>query len=359
MEVKGVNARLIDVTMADGTKITESGQTSYGPLAWGNCCQVGYDAAYSVTAPYFAASYENDVLTADVSFRYEMGKVSGNGSGTSISTIDMNNDGTIEPIEENVASIDNATKHPVNYDYNYLSYSLGASYKMNENNAVFGRISRGGSAKADRIIWPGANHLSVGNPKDMINQGELGWKSKFGFGGLYVTAFYAKTTEEGGFEATTQKVIKNNYLATGLELETALKFGDFSLRGGATYTHARISDGDNKGNVPRRQAAFMYNFLPAYSFGKHSVGFSFIGQTKAYTQDVNQLVIPGYIVTNFFVNFAVTKDFYLTFNGNNLFNVIGITEAEEGAINESAAVNYIRGRSILGRSISATLRYNF
>ena len=359
MEVKGVNAGLIDVTMADSTKITESGQTSYGPLAWGNCCTVQYDADYSVTAPYFAASFENDLLSADVSVRYEMGKVRGNGSGTSISTIDMNNDGIIEPIEEKVASIDDATKHPVNYDYNYLSYSLGASYKLNENNAVFGRFSRGGSAKADRIIWPGANHLSVGNPKDMINQGELGWKSKFGFGGLYVTAFYAKTIEEGGFEATTQKVIKNNYLATGLELETALKFGDFSLRGGATYTHARISDGDNKGNVPRRQPALMFNLLPSYSIGRHSFGFSFIGQTKAYTQDVNQLVIPGYLVTNFFVNLAVTKDFYLSLNGNNLFNVIGITEAEEGSIDETAAVNYIRGRSILGRSISATLRYNF
>lgn len=357
-EVKGENAGLIDVTTAGGTKITESGQTSYGPLAWDNCCHVQYDSKYDVTAPYFAAAYDNGDIAVDASIRLENGKVRGNGSGTSVSTVDMNNNGVIEFIEQNVASIDRATKHPVNYDYDYVSFSLGGSYKLNYDNAVFARFSRGGSAKADRIIWPGDNHLSVGNPKDMINQGELGWKSKFDNGGLYATFFYAGTTEEGGFEATTQKVIENNYQAFGLELEGAFDFGDFDVRGGATYTNAEISDGDNKGNVPRRQPALMYNVVPSYSFGNHTLGLSFIGQTDAYTQDSNELVIPGFVVTNAFVDFSITKGFGLSLNGNNLFDVIGITEAEEGAITENT-VNYIRGRSILGRSISATLRYKF
>jgi len=43
---------------------------------------------------------------------------------------------------------------------------------------------------------------------------------------------------------------------------------------------------------------------------------------------------------------------------NNLFDVLGFTEAEEGAIS-GAGVNYIRARSITGRTVSASVRYAF
>ncbi len=43
-------------------------------------------------------------------------------------------------------------------------------------------------------------------------------------------------------------------------------------------------------------------------------------------------------------------------NGNNLFDVKGITEAEEGAIPTKGIV---RERSITGRTISAAVRFGF
>jgi len=357
-EVKGENAGLLDVTMADGTKISESGQFSYGVSVWGNCCQVQYDSKYDVTAPYFSASYSAGNLDIDGSMRYDLGYVRGVGFGGSQAAIDVNNNGKIDPIENSVSTINHADKNPVNYDYDYLSYSLGANYKLNETSAVFARYSRGGSAKADRAIFPSGTYLSMGNPKDMIDQAELGYKSKFSNGGLYATAFYAKTTEEGGFEATTQKVIENDYNAMGLELEGAFNFGALDLRGALTYTAAKISSGDNEGNTPRRQPALMFNLIPSYTFGKHAIGLSFIGQTKAFAQDNNQLVMPGYFIANAFVNVGITDGLSLTLNGNNLLNATGFTESEEGAITDNQ-VNYIRARSILGRSLSATIRYNF
>lgn len=360
MEVKGDNAGLIDIALADGTQITESGQFAYGVPVWGNCCQVEYNTTYDVSAPYASLSLDaSESLTFDASFRYDIGDVRGVGNAGVQSTLDVNNDGEISPIEESVSVINLARNSTVNYDYDYASYSLGGNYKLNEKQAVFARYSHGGSAKADRAISPGGgNYLSLGNPKDIIDQAELGWKQKFKSGGLFVTAFYAGTTEEGGFEATTQQVIENDYTALGLEVEGAFDFGGFDVRGALTYTNAEITSGDNEGNTPRRQPDLMYNIIPSYSFGKHAVGLSLIGQSEAFAQDGNELVMPGYLVANAFVNVNLTKGLGISLNANNLFDSIGITESEEGSITEGQ-VNYLRARSITGRSVSGTIRYTF
>lgn len=360
MEVKGDNAGLIDITLADSTQISESGQFAYGVPVWGNCCQVEYNSTYDISAPYAGIELEvNESLNLDASFRYDFGKVRGVGNSGVQSTLDVNNDGVISPIEESVSVINLAQNLPVNYDYDYASYSIGANYKLNNRQAVFARYSHGGAAKADRAISPGGgSYLSLGNPKDIIDQAELGWKQKFNSGGLFVTAFYAGTTEEGGFEATTQTVIENDYRSVGLEVEGAFNFKNVDVRGALTYTNSEITSGENKGNTPRRQPALMYNIMPSYAFGKHSVGVSLIGQSKAYAQDGNELVMPAYMYVNGFVSFNIIDGLSVSVNANNLFDTIGITESEEGAITEGQ-VNYVRARSITGRSISGTVRYTF
>lgn len=359
MEVKGENAGLIDITMDDATKITENGQFAYGVPVWGNCCQVAFNSKYDINAPYASISLEaNENLNIDASIRYDKGRVRGVGAGGSLGTVDVNNDGIISPIEDSVSVINLAQKNPVNYDYNYTSYSVGANYKLNDGQAIFARYSHGGSAKADRAIFPAGSYLSLGNPKDIINQAELGWKKKFKTGGLFVTAFYAGTTEEGGFEATTQQVIENDYTALGLEVEGAFDLGDFDIRGALTYTKAEITSGGNNGKTPRRQPNLMYSIIPSYTFGNHAIGLSLIGQSKAYAQDDNVLVMPGYLFVNGFVNIGLTNGLSFSLNANNLLDSIGITESEEGSITEGQ-VNYLRARSITGRSISGTIRYSF
>lgn len=358
MEVEGDNAGMIDIMMADSTQLSEDGQFAYGVPVW-NCCNVQFNSTHIINAPYAAVELNLiEKLNVEGSFRYDFGTVTGAGSGGSTNQLDVNNNGTIEAIEENVAVINLAQKNPVNYTYGYASYSLGANYMFSDNQALFGRYSRGGSAKADRALFPTGSYLSLGNPKDMINQAELGWKQRFKQGGLFVTAFYAATTEEGGFEASTQQVIENDYQAFGLEVEGALSFKGFDLRGAITYTNAEITSGTNIGNAPRRQPALMYNLIPSYTYKAHSIGLSFIGQSSSFAQDNNELIMPGYFITNAFINIGITKGLVASINANNLLNAIGITESEEGSIVENQ-VNYIRARSISGRSVSFTLRYNF
>lgn len=362
-EVSDTNPRLLNVTNGSGTLLSENGLYAYGTPAWGNLAR-NYDTQYNVSAPYANISVEaTDELSIEAGLRYDSGKVSGSFAGGTSSQFDVNHDGNISPAELNVFAVNTANSTAVNYDYNYVSYSVGANYLLASNQSLFARVSRGASAKADRILFSGLNYLDGDkiNALDFLTQAEVGFKQKFSKGYVYATLFQAKTDEQGGFEATTQSIIKNNYKSLGLELETAYNATkDLNLRGGLTYTKAEITSGSNDGNEPRRQPKLMYSFIPSYKFGKksNSLGLSFIGQSKAFAQDDNKLVMNGFMVVNGFVDFAITKGLSLNLSGNNLFNTLAITETEEGSITENT-VNYVRARPLPGRSISMAVSYKF
>ena len=110
------------------------------------------------------------------------------------------------------------------------------------------------------------------------------------------------------------------------------------------------------GNTPRRQADFLYQVTPQIDTDYFTLGANVIGTTESYAQDNNQLKLPGYTQINAFVVLRPVDQIQLSINANNLFNVKGFTEAEEGAI---PANGIVRARSINGRTVSATLRFDF
>ena len=363
-EVDDDNARLINVLDATSNPLSTNGLYAYGVPFWGNCCTRNYDTQYNVSAPYANVSFEaSDKINIDASIRYDKGKVDGSFAGTVQTQFDINNDGNISVPEQSVSAVDTANPTAVDYDYDYVSYSLGLNYKVQDRQAFFARYSRGAAAKADRILFSGLDYLDGDrvNALDFINQAEVGYKQGFDNGSIYATFFYAKTSEEGGFEATSNSIIENDYSSLGIELEGTYNMNDFNLTGGVTYTNAKIDSGDNDGNTPRRQPDFIYNLIPSYTFGaekQNNLGLSFIGQTKAYAQDSNELIMPGFVIINSFVNFGIAKDLSVNLSANNLFDSLGITESEEGSITEGQ-VNYVRARPVPGRSISLGLNYSF
>ena len=292
-----------------------------------------------------------------------MGKVTGSFAGGTSSTYDINNNGVISVPEQNVFAVNTANETAVNYDYDYVSYTLGANYLLTAKQSLFARYSKGAAAKADRILFSGLDYLDGNkiNALDFLTQAELGYKLKFPKGYAYATAFHSKTDEQGGYEATSNSIIQNNYKSYGLEIESSYNLMDnLNLRGALTYTKAEITSGDNAGNEPRRQPKLMYNLMPTYNFSgnKNTAGLSFIGQTKAYAQDSNQLVMNGFLIVNAFVEVGITKGLSVNLSANNLFDTLAITESEEGNITDNT-VNYVRARPMPGRSISAALSYRF
>ena len=102
----------------------------------------------------------------------------------------------------------------------------------------------------------------------------------------------------------------------------------------------------------------MYNFNPSYSFGKAEIGLSFIGTTNVYSQNDNKIILPGYVYVNAFASYKITKGLVLSTNINNLFDILGFTEAE-GATFVDNTTNYMRARPITGRTSKISLTYSF
>jgi outer membrane receptor protein involved in Fe transport len=352
----------------DTTNLSENGLLAYGVPAWGNCCQRNYDVNYSIMAPNTNIEIEaNDKLTFSLGARYDMGRAKGTYSGAVVTPVDVDNNGTISPIENNVATINNNNPSLVNYSWNYLSYSVGANYRLKANSALFARYSKGGRAGADRVLF--SNYLnnkggliSDNNVVDFTSQAELGYKYRAKNLTLNATGFFAQTDEKN-YEATTQKFLDRTYQAYGLELDGRYSINKFSLFGGLTLTKATISEDvvtpSNVGKTPRRQAGLIYAVTPSYNFSKKlAAGVSVIGTTKSFAQDNNDLVMNGYVYLNPYISYSPADNFFISIQSNNVFSAIGVTESEEGSITNNAT-NVVRARSIAGRSTSITLKYKF
>lgn len=368
-EVKGSDAALVDVTAADGTAFSENGVIAYGVPAWGNCCTRNYDLEYTIQAPYVAFSTSFDNINIDGSVRFDSGTATGSYAGAAQSEFDMNGDGVIHQIETSVSKVNNADASNVNYDWNYVSYSLGANLQINDDLASFARISRGATANADRLAFGKIDSSGVAREEDIydeVDQIEFGVKFRQDELSIFATAFFAQTQEQN-FEATSQKFFDREYESKGIEVESTYYIGNFDVRANATWTDSEITkDVINPtvvGNTPRRQADLVYSITGRYNFDEGSVGANIIGTTDSYAQDgIDQddpdaLKLDGYVQVNAFAQYLLSESFSVSLNINNLFDTVGITEAEEAFA--TSAKSIIRGRSIQGRSTSLSLKYAF
>ena len=223
----------------------------------------------------------------------------------------------------------------MDYDQDFDSWSIGANYALTDEVALFANYSEGGGLAApDRVTGNLNADGSMNNAAGFaeIASLELGVKWQFGDGSLYVTYFDNETDEERAFEVTTQTFRQNSYESSGLEFEGEYDFyNGFAVRGSVTFTDAEITqtgDGSNVGNVPRRQADYIFNITPSYSTDMWDVGLNFVGTDEVFIQDVNQTKFDAYMITNLFANWYVNDNFSVSLNSNNLFDEEGFTEGE-------------------------------
>ena len=368
MSVEGNgDAVLLDVRNAAGVPQTQDGTVGYSAAFFGNCCRRSYDLEYTTKAPFASLGLEFGGLSLDGSVRWDFSEATGRTFGDGpVTTRDINGNGTINRAETLVSVLPTTGAALVDYDTDYVSYSVGANYLLTNSFSIFGRYSRGGRANADRILF-NANNVDpvTGSLRssdvavDFVKQAEIGAKYRSGGLSFYATVFDARTEEEN-FEATTQTVFSRAYKARGVELEGAYRMGPFSLSGGATYTDAEISRDNisptNVGNTPRRQADWIYQATAAYDSELFGLGVNAVGTSDSFAQDSNQLVLPGFTVMNAFVNLRPAEGITFSLNANNVFDTKGFTEAEEGSI---PANGIVRARSINGRTLSASVRFDF
>ncbi len=364
-------AVLVNIRKAAGQTVTQNGTVGYSASFFGNCCRRSYDVDYSTYAPFASLSFETGRLTLDASIRYDFGDASGTitgsdtGFGSGIASFDFDNNGTISPAEALTAVLPLGNARPVNYEFDYVSYSLGANYLVSDDLGVFARVSRGGRHTADRSLFSPAVSTTDGSLPGgdagviaTVNQIEVGAKYQSGGIGFYATGFFAKT-EETNVELAPLELFDSTYEAFGIELEGSYRTGPFSLTAGVTWTDSEIKDALDAttiGNTPRRQADLVYQATAQYDSDLFTVGANVVGTTDSFTQDSNQLKLPAYTQVNAFVAFRPIERIEVGLNASNLFNATGYTEAEEGSI---PANGIVRARSIAGRTVLASIRFDF
>lgn len=373
------NAALVDITTAAGVPVTQNGVLAYSRQPGSGEFRRRYDVDFDVSAPYGSLNYMIGKFALGGSIRYDMGKAEGQvygvelgGDRVGLIAYDVNGDGVISAPESSTAVLPLTSPAPVDFDYDYVSYSLSLNYRVAEPFAVFGRYSRGGRGAADRVLFTPMVSSTTGDfaypdaAYDTVQQAEAGLKYRQGDLMLNLTGFWAKTNEVNRQQVNLAdgtarlEIISRDYKAIGAELEGGIRRGPFSLTAGATYTDAEIAGDDLNpaivGNVPRRQAKFIFQATPQFENEMFTVGANVIGTTSSYAQDTNQLKMPGFTVVNGFLQFRPTDRLQLSLNANNLFDVVGFTEISQGSIPDS---NIVTGRVINGRTVSMSLGFTF
>lgn len=368
----GGDASLLNASNAAGVAQTQGGVIAYTLGAGNGVYRRAFDVEYDITAPYASLNYHVGPVAIGGSIRYDVGKVRGRLFGADLGggrvgniSYDFNGDGAISLAESKTGFIPLTQPAPVNYDYDYVSYSTGINWRISEPLAVFARYSKGARAGADKILFTPSVSSTDGRlvepsaAYDTVTQLEGGFKYRGSNATLNVTGFLADTTDRN-IQGGTGLEILREYRAYGAEVEASYRTGPFSVTGGLTYTSAEIRSDSRvptiSGNTPRHQPDFIFQLTPQYDSKLATVGFNLVGTTSSFAQDTNGLKMPGFTVVNAFLQYRPIDRVQLMLNVNNLFDTIGFYDIAQNAV-PANGIGW--GRAINGRTVSTSLRFDF
>jgi outer membrane receptor protein involved in Fe transport len=372
------NTALVNVIAADGTPISQNGVIGYVLPVTPNFHR-RLDVNYRVVAPYTSLNYKIGKLAIGGSLRLDTGTVTGRlfgadlgGGRSGTSAVDVNGDGVIQPIERQVAILPLGQPANVDYDYDYLSYSVSANYRVADALSAFVRYSRGARAGAERLLF-GPTFDPVGgglsDPKaafGYVKQAEAGAKFRADGFSAYVTAFWASTNDQNfqltvdGEGRSIMVPIDRSYTARGVELESEIHKGPFSLTLGATYTSAKIDkdavDATLTGNRPRHQPRVFFAARPQVDVRGLTIGTQVNGTTSSFAQDSNLLKQPGYVIVSPYVQYRLSPRIQLSANVFNVMDKLALILVNAPTVSAGPITS---AQPLNGRTASASIRFDF
>ena len=379
-ELNGDNPSQLDLFDSAGNKLTQAGTSGYNNN-WGNCCARDYDLSYANTAPYMSLDFDHDMFGVDGSVRFERVKASGYAIGGGNEFNIDSNGVTIPTITSN------GVRENLNYTRSYTSYTFGGLFKASPNLSIFARTSRGGRFNGDRqtlggkirndgalctstdIGSNGCSADGVTPSVDFVTQHELGIKSR---GDLLGGRFTVELTLlKGNFKQSTYElsatrcpggaggcVIDAKYKSSGAEFFGTYRNGGFSLVGNATYSKAKkqaagATSYTRADGIPD----LIYTLSANYDLADiATVGMAVTGQTSAI--DSAGFEYPGKAIFNPSVRVYPIQNLELGLQVYNLFDTFDL-RGNGGIADASVNPTVIGGAPALGRTISASVRYNF
>ena len=338
--------------------------------------------AYTVTknTSNLSAIYLNDVfkatdkLTFDLGLRYESvrqnGQKEGWQGGTAIgglggldgnpfTTYDLGSrvyNGRVFEYDKSYDATGKVTNEDASGDgagfqFNYLSWSLGANYKLSGKSAVYGRVSRGN--KAPELDYYANNFVNIPLDKkaslETITQGELGYKVASKKASLSLTGFYSYLDNallqlfiSNGAASFFTDATFNATRTLGLEIETVLNpTSKFSIRAHATVqsaVYARLKYQNTGGSV-NPTAFFMEDFsnnkvkdipaiildvTPSYRLGKFTPYINYRWMSERQGNRRNSITLPAYGVLGLGITGDLTSKLSIAIQASNILNNAGI-----------------------------------
>lgn len=367
--VGGAQAALVNLTSSGGVAQTQDGVYAYGRN--GPRLRRSFDVDYSFFAPYASINYHFGKIAIGGSLRYDTGHARGTMVGSDLGggrvgtgSVDMNGDGKISAPETRTSILPLSQPAPVNYNFKYLSYSAGINYRVAETLALFARYSRGGRVNADKILFTNAitatgDIIEDRQAYDAVKQLEGGLKFRQNGITFNATGFLAYADDHNLLNGSVTWTYRK-YRTYGLEMEGGIRRGPFSLAAGATYTKAKITkdffDPTQTGKQPRHQPAWTLQATPQVDTRYATVGASVVTITSSYSQDINQLKMPGFTTVGGFVILHPAKAIDVALTGTNLFNAKGFLDISQASM-PTTGIGW--ARSVQGRTLAASVRLNF
>jgi len=384
-EVNGNNPSMLELYDASGNRLTANGIAGYNNN-WGSCCARDYALSYTDNAPYLALDLDADKFDVDGSVRFENLHASGwTIAGGPSFTVPTTFNGVTTSIPGMIA---NGARESLNYNRSYTAWTLGGLYKVSPNTSVFVRASKGGRFNSDRqtvggkIRADGALCTStdarngtggcgadgVTPSVDFVNQYELGVKTKGELaGGRYSLAL---TLLSGNFKQSTYElsatrcpggaggcVIDAKYKSKGVELYATYVNGAFSLVGNATYTKAKkLASGAASYIRADGMPDLSYTVSANYDAGLVAAGLAATGVSSS--TDGNGNVYPGGTTFNGNIKVRPMESLELGLTLYNLFNKLDL-RGNGGIANAGVNPVVISGAPVIGRTLTASVRYNF
>ena len=382
----------IDIYNSAGNLLTAGGYSGYNNN-WGACCARTYDYTFTDNAPYADLILDYAHVELDASIRHDINH--GSGSGTDSSGIaHILNQTVNDPLKSLQAGHQVSTTVGIPYflpdggteTFNYsqptTSWSVGLSYKPQENLNLFLRASKGVRFNSDRSTFNGyfnstggLNTAGLAAATDNVYQYEAGLKNRGMLGPIrynteltVFTGHFNITTYElsqqicpivTGSPTTYTCIVADKYKTAGVESYTTLQWGGLSAIANLTYNKGKkepvgSSVYGRANNIPDLDysLAVNYKIVP-----QASVGFDVVGTSSVLGGD--NIVYPGSAVVSANVKVTPVPNLQLGLNVYNLFNTYALLggAASTGVVTGN---NFYGSASFTnGRMVTASAKFSF
>lgn len=356
------NSNIYDVVALDGANnvigtLTDNGLISYGN--WGAGIRERSDSSVSV--------YLNDELAIGSKLRLDAGIRYEN---LDSEALDGNNAAVNQPVQPGVGGVSrdvgstfDGTFATRRRSQNKATYTVGANYLLHPRFSVYARYAKGFQT----------------NNVDPFSDIEL-YEAGVRFGHRYVSGSvtYFKTNFDNQFynfidpvDPTRQTGFQADLSTDGVEIDADIRPVDFlTIAFSGVFQSPSLNnlrlDGiprtEFNGNIPERTPSQLFTITPTVKLpnglGEVYARYKYIG--KIFADSGNGVALPAYGVTSVGVAVNVNPRIQVTFDADNIFDEIGLTEGNpRQGQRQNAASGFFYARGIVGPTYGGSVTVKF